>query len=212
MTAIRRPVVSFAAITEEQIGAARGAKSDDDDIAWRDAGVARIARFAAIKSRWTRGGGGGCPGGVIVSHGSQFGSFSPDASASNGPSNHSRASGNCRVKFRGHLGADFVAAAADARAERGDHVFRARAKFHLHAAERFFGDARERAAPAGMNRGDGALLRIGEKNRNAVGGLDGKQDAGLAGEQRVAFRRFRLAVHACGALPRGRYRNGFGAA
>ena len=69
-------------------------------------------------------------------------------------------------------------------------------KLHLHAAEGFSSDSLERAAPAGMNRGDGALLRIGEKNRNAIRGLDDKQDAGLAGKESVALRSFCLrCVH-----------------
>ena len=77
-------------------------------------------------------------------------------------------------EFLHHFVAYFVAAAADARAERGDHVLRARAKFHLHAAESFFRDALRRAAPAGMNRGDGAVLGVGEQDGNAIGGLDGR--------------------------------------
>jgi len=83
--------------------------------------------------------------------------------------------------------ADFVAAAANACSQCGDHVLRARAEFHLHAAERFFRDALRGAAPAGMNRGYRAVLRIGKQDGNAVGGLDRQQDAGLAGDEGVAF-------------------------
>ena len=86
--------------------------------------------------------------------------------------------------------AHFVAAAADAWTERGDYVLRAGAKFHLHAAEGFFRDALRGAAPAGMNRGDGALLGVGEQDGNAVGGLDGQQHAGLASDEGVAFGSF----------------------
>ena len=125
----------------------------------------------------------------MVSQGSQFGSFSPAASASNGPSNHSRAFGKLRVEIARDLRADFVAAAADAGAERGDHVLGLRAEFHVHAPESFRGDAAERAAPSGVNRGDGAPLRIGEKDGNAVRGLHHEQQAGLAREERVALGR-----------------------
>ena len=39
-----------------------------------------------------------------------------------------------RVEFFRDVGANFVTAAADAGTERGDHILRPRAKFHLHAA------------------------------------------------------------------------------
>ena len=54
-----------------------------------------------------------------------------------------------------------------------------RAKFHVHAAQSFFGDAAQRAAPAGVNRGDGAAFRIGEQNGNAIGSLYDEQHAAV---------------------------------
>ena len=57
----------------------------------------RIARLAAMRSRWTRGAGSACPGGIIVSQGSQLGLAICLRIPANqkGPSNHSLASANC---------------------------------------------------------------------------------------------------------------------
>src|ERR1700756_1742977 len=49
------------------------------------------------------------------------------------------------LEFRGYFGAYFVARLADAGAERSDDIFRLRAKLHLHASQRFCGDAPNRA-------------------------------------------------------------------
>jgi len=92
-----------------------------------------------------------------------------------------------RGEFFHYFVADFVAAAANAWSQCGDHVLRAGAKFHLHAAQRFFGDALRRAAPSGMNRGYCRLLSIGQQDGNAVGGLDRQQNAGFARDQGIAF-------------------------
>ena len=61
---------------------------------------------------------------------------------------------------------------------------------HLHLADGFDDDAPERAAPAGVNGGDGALFRIDEENRDTVGGLDAKEKAGAVGGGGIASARF----------------------
>ena len=85
-----------------------------------------------------------------------------------------------RIETARDLRADFVAAAADARAEGGNHVFGPRAEFHLHAAESFCGYAGQRAAPAGMNRRDRTPFRVGQKNGNAIRRLNSQQNAAIA--------------------------------
>ena len=92
-------------------------------------------------------------------------------------------------EFLHYFVADFVAATANARAQRGEHVLRARAKFHSHAAQSFFGYALRCAAPARVNRGNGALPGIGKQDGNAVRSLNGQQDAGFASDQGVALQR-----------------------
>lgn len=49
-------------------------------------------------------------------------------------------------------------------------------------ANGFLGDAGEGAAPTGVNGGNSAVFGIGEKDGDAVGGLDGQEKAGSVGE------------------------------
>ena len=65
-----------------------------------------------------------------------------------------------RLELDGDFGADFVAAAADGRANGREQVRRRGIKLHVHFAYSFADDALERAAPSGMDGGDGALLGI----------------------------------------------------
>src|SRR4029077_9221688 len=87
--------------------------------------------------------------------------------------------------------ADFVAAAPDRRAERGDHIARMRPKFHAHPAKGLYGDARKRAAPAGVDCRHRMTPCIREKNWHAVCSLHGEQQTWLSSDERVRFRRFR---------------------
>ena len=84
--------------------------------------------------------------------------------------------------------ADFVAALANARPDRGDYVLGTRIKFHSHAAERFFRNALRRSAPARMNRRDGVIFRIGEQDRDAVRSLYRKQNSTLPSDECIAMR------------------------
>ena len=97
--------------------------------------------------------------------------------------------GELRGKFLHHIWTHFVAASTDAGANRGDNFRGPRGKFHLHATEHFCGNAGEGAAPSGVNGGDGAMARINEQDGDAVGGLDGEEQAGRGRGDSIAFRR-----------------------
>jgi len=86
----------------------------------------------------------------------------------------------------GDFGADFVAAGADAGADGGEQIARVGAEVHLHFADGFGGDAGEGAAPAGVDGGDGAFFGVHEEDRDAVGGLDGQEEAWAVGDAGVA--------------------------
>lgn len=86
----------------------------------------------------------------------------------------------------GNFGADFVAAGADAGADGGEKVARVGAEVHLHGADGFGGDAGKGAAPASVDGGDGAFFGVDEEDRDAVGGLDGQEEAGTVGDAGVA--------------------------
>lgn len=94
--------------------------------------------------------------------------------------------GELREKLRGDFGTDFVTATADARADGGEDVARICAEMHLHLADGFGGDASKSATPARMDGGDGALFRIDEEDRDAVGGLHGEEKARAIGDGGVA--------------------------
>ena len=83
-----------------------------------------------------------------------------------------------RFEFDGNFRAYFVAAPADGRADGSEQAIRPRAELHLHFPNGFCDDALQRAAPAGMNGGDGSLFGIDEKNGDAIGGLNAEKQAG----------------------------------
>ena len=85
------------------------------------------------------------------------------------------------------VGGDFVAARANGGADGRKKMRRLAAEFEGHAANGFLRDASQRAAPSGMDGGDGALFWIHQKNRHAIGGLHTKKNARLAGGRGVAF-------------------------
>lgn len=77
------------------------------------------------------------------------------------------------------FGANFVATAADRRAERGEQIDRFGGEFHLHHSDGFCDDALQGASPTRVDGGDGSLLGIDEKNRDTVGGLDAEKKSRL---------------------------------
>ena len=93
--------------------------------------------------------------------------------------------GELGEELGGDFGADFVAAAADGWADGSQEVARVGAEVHLHLADGFGGDAGQGAAPAGVNGGDGALFGVDEEDWDAVGGLDGQEEAGAVGDAGV---------------------------
>ena len=86
-------------------------------------------------------------------------------------------------EFRAH----FIAAGAYGGAESGEEIGRLAAKFEAQAAHGLFGDACKRALPTRMNGGDGSLFGIDEEDRNAIGGLHGKKQAGAIRDGGVAL-------------------------
>jgi hypothetical protein len=85
--------------------------------------------------------------------------------------------GELRGEGCGDVGADFVAATANRRADGRQQILRAGAELHLHLADGFGDDALEGAAPSSMNGGDHALFGIHHKNRGAICGADAEKQA-----------------------------------
>lgn len=91
-----------------------------------------------------------------------------------------------RLELDGNLRADFVAAAADGRADGSEQVRGPGAELHVHLADGLGDDALERAAPSGVDGGDGALFGVHEENGDAVGGLHEEKQAGAVRYRSVA--------------------------
>jgi hypothetical protein len=90
-------------------------------------------------------------------------------------------------EFGDEIGRDFVAAGANGGADRREEIGGLAAKFELHAADGFLGDADEGAAPTSVNGGDRAFFRIDKEYRHAIGGLDAEQETGAVCGGSIAF-------------------------
>lgn len=90
-----------------------------------------------------------------------------------------------RVKFLGYLRSHSVAAPADARPERRDHIFRPRAEFHAHSTQGLFGNAAKGAPPSGMYCGNSPIPAVGEKYGNTVRRLHNEEDSAFARDCRI---------------------------
>jgi len=98
--------------------------------------------------------------------------------------------GKLRRELRDEFRADFVAAGANAGADGGEKVGRIRMKAGVEFADSFFEDAGEGATPTGVDGGDDLFFRIDEKDRNAIGGLNGDEKTGSLGKRSVPLARF----------------------
>jgi len=82
--------------------------------------------------------------------------------------------------------ANLVATALNAWADGGFEVAGAGAEVAEHFSDAFFDDALEGAAPSGVEDADGAMFGVDQDHGEAVGGLNGEQEAGCGGEESVA--------------------------
>ena len=85
--------------------------------------------------------------------------------------------GELRFEFDSNFRADFVTTTANRWADGRQQVRGFRAESHVHRADGFCNDALQGAAPTGVDGCDGTLFWIYKKNRDAIGGLDGKEQA-----------------------------------
>jgi hypothetical protein len=97
--------------------------------------------------------------------------------------------GKLRLKLGGDFGADFVAAAANGRADGGEKPGGPGTELHLHLPDGFDDDALEGAAPAGMDSSDSAFFGVDEENRDAVRGLHAEKETGTVGDGTISMTR-----------------------
>jgi len=165
---------AFFAVAEEEIAAAGGAEIADKDVLFGEAGGKELGAIGFAKVEVDISGGRLVAGGhhakplegVGLIAGSEFVE----------PFGGVRKLGQIGGR---DFGANFVATAADRRAERGEQISRLGGEFHLHFTYGFCDDALQSAAPARVDGGDGSFSGIDEKNRNTVGGLDAEEKSRL---------------------------------
>jgi hypothetical protein len=177
---------AFAAMAEEKIGAAGGAKIAGKNILRAQARdqELRAIGFAKIEVNilWR----GLVAGGLHVEPLERIGLF-----AGAGFVEIVRGISELRGELGDEVGGDFVAAGTDGRADSGEQMSGVAGEFELHAANGFLRDAGECAAPAGVDGGYGSFLGIYEENGHAIGCLDAEEDARPIRGGGIAFTGFR---------------------
>ena len=102
-----------------------------------------------------------------------------------------------RLELLAHFGSNLVAAGVDSRADNRFNIFGQCAEPTVHFSHSFFHNAFDRPAPTRVEHSDGSLLGICQDDRKAIGGLDGKENVGRAGDEAIADQRFsRQLIHA----------------
>ena len=107
-----------------------------------------------------------------------------------------------RFELLAHFGSNLVAAGVDSRADHRFNVFGQCAEPTVHFSHSFFHNAFDRPAPTRVKHSDGLLPGIYQDDRKAIGGLDGKENAGCARDEAIAnqwlFRKFGHAMNKIG--------------
>jgi hypothetical protein len=173
---------AFAAVAEEEIGAAGGAEIRAIDIAGTQAGgdELRAIGLAKIEANIFRGRLVAGRGHVEPLNGVGFvaGARLVEIIVS---------IGELSGEFGDKLDANFIATRPDRRTERGAKVIRFAAEFESHTANSLLGDASEGAAPTGMNSSDYTLFGIDDENGDTIGRLNAEQQATVVCEGGVAL-------------------------
>jgi len=169
------------AVAEEEIGAAGGAKIADEDVLGAEAGGEELGAIGFFQVEEDVFGRGLVPGGHHVEplDGIGFVAGTEFVKPIGGV-------GELGVELDGDFGADFVTAAADGRTNGGEEIGGFGSEVHLHLADGFDGDAGEGAAPSGVDGRYGSVFGVDEEYGDAVGGLDGEEEAGAVGGGGVA--------------------------
>ena len=85
-----------------------------------------------------------------------------------------------------HLFPDFITTRADGRTQHGKQALRLRTIHTAHLPHSLFQDARQRAAPPGMNCRHSSTFRVHQQHGQAIRGSYRQQDTSLIGQQRIA--------------------------
>lgn len=100
---------------------------------------------------------------------------------------------SCRGEGVDEIGADFIAADPNRRADRHDKVRGLAAELMLHFLDCGHSDTCRRSAPAGMHGSDRTGSRVGDEQRDAIGGAHDERNIGSVRDKRITVRT--LLVH-----------------
>jgi len=169
------------AVAEEEIGVAGGAEVADEDVLGAEAGgeeLGAIGFFQVEEDVFRRG---------LVAWGHHVEPLDRIGFVASAEFVEPLwGIGELGMELDGDFGADFVTAAADRGTDGGEQVGGLGFEVHLHLADGFDGDAGEGATPSGVDGGYGAVFGVDEEDGDAVGGLDGEEQAGTVGGGGVA--------------------------
>ena len=100
---------------------------------------------------------------------------------------------SCRSERIDEIGADFIAADTNRRADRHDKVRGLAGELMLHFLDCGHSDTCRGSAPAGMHGSDRTGSRVRDEQRDAIGGADDQRYIRSVRDKRIAFRT--LLVH-----------------
>ena len=91
-----------------------------------------------------------------------------------------------RFELLAYFRSNVVAAGVNPGADGRFNIFGQRTEAAAHFSHSLFDNALDRAAPTRMEDSHGSLLGVDQNNRQAIGGLDAKENAGRAGDEAIA--------------------------
>ena len=102
---------------------------------------------------------------------------------------------SCRSERIDEIGADFIAADTNRRADRHDKVCGVAAELMLHFLDCGHSNTCRGSAPAGMHRSDCTGSRVGDEQRHAIGGAHDERNIRSVRDKRITVRAF--LMHGC---------------
>ncbi len=92
-----------------------------------------------------------------------------------------------QLELSRHFGTHFETASTNSGTDRNHQILRLAVEVQTHSVDGFRRDLGHHPAPSGVNRGNCSISRIGDQDRETIGGSNRQADAGAIGNQRIAL-------------------------